>query len=248
MHESREFGAYGGRYVPETLIPALDELESAWAGAARRRGVPGRAARAAHELCRASHAAHAGRAVRAGPAHLPQARGPDAHRVAQAEQCARAGSDRATARQAPDHRGDRRRPARRCDGHRVCAVRARVHRLHGQRGHPPSGAQRRAHEPARRRGAPGRVRHANPQRSDERGDPRLDRERRDDVLPDRLVRRPGAVSRDRPRAPARDRTRGARAVPRAPKHVCRKLSLPASGAARTRSGCSTTSSPTPTCA
>jgi tryptophan synthase beta chain len=27
------FGPYGGRYVPETLIPALDELESAWAEA-----------------------------------------------------------------------------------------------------------------------------------------------------------------------------------------------------------------------
>jgi tryptophan synthase beta chain len=27
----RRFGAYGGRYVPETLIPALDELEHAWA-------------------------------------------------------------------------------------------------------------------------------------------------------------------------------------------------------------------------
>jgi tryptophan synthase beta chain len=27
---TRTFGAYGGRYVPETLIPALDELESAW--------------------------------------------------------------------------------------------------------------------------------------------------------------------------------------------------------------------------
>jgi tryptophan synthase beta chain len=26
----RTFGAYGGRYVPETLIPALDELEHAW--------------------------------------------------------------------------------------------------------------------------------------------------------------------------------------------------------------------------
>ncbi|HZR96522.1 MAG TPA: tryptophan synthase subunit beta [Gaiellaceae bacterium] len=25
-----DFGAYGGRYVPETLIPALDELEEAW--------------------------------------------------------------------------------------------------------------------------------------------------------------------------------------------------------------------------
>jgi tryptophan synthase beta chain len=27
---ARTFGAYGGRYVPETLIPALDELEQAW--------------------------------------------------------------------------------------------------------------------------------------------------------------------------------------------------------------------------
>ena len=26
----RDFGEYGGRYVPETLIPALDELERAW--------------------------------------------------------------------------------------------------------------------------------------------------------------------------------------------------------------------------
>ena len=24
------FGTYGGRYVPETLIPALDELDAAW--------------------------------------------------------------------------------------------------------------------------------------------------------------------------------------------------------------------------
>ena len=31
MSSSQTFGAYGGRYVPETLIPALDELESAWA-------------------------------------------------------------------------------------------------------------------------------------------------------------------------------------------------------------------------
>ena len=25
-----DFGAYGGRYVPETLIPALDELDAGW--------------------------------------------------------------------------------------------------------------------------------------------------------------------------------------------------------------------------
>ena len=30
---TRTFGAYGGRYVPETLIPALDELEAGWAAA-----------------------------------------------------------------------------------------------------------------------------------------------------------------------------------------------------------------------
>ena len=27
------YGPYGGRYVPETLIPALDELTAAWAEA-----------------------------------------------------------------------------------------------------------------------------------------------------------------------------------------------------------------------
>ena len=27
------YGAYGGRYVPETLIPALDELEAGWRAA-----------------------------------------------------------------------------------------------------------------------------------------------------------------------------------------------------------------------
>src|SRR3954469_9918859 len=30
---SRTYGAYGGRYVPETLIPALDELGGGWRAA-----------------------------------------------------------------------------------------------------------------------------------------------------------------------------------------------------------------------
>ena len=30
---TRLFGTYGGRYVPETLIPALDELEAGWQAA-----------------------------------------------------------------------------------------------------------------------------------------------------------------------------------------------------------------------
>ncbi len=34
MNVNGRFGQYGGRYVPETLVPALDELERAWANAA----------------------------------------------------------------------------------------------------------------------------------------------------------------------------------------------------------------------
>ena len=33
LQQSDRFGAFGGRYVPETLIPALDELEVAYATA-----------------------------------------------------------------------------------------------------------------------------------------------------------------------------------------------------------------------
>jgi tryptophan synthase beta chain len=36
------FGPYGGRYVPETLIPALDELSAAWAEAREDEGFMGR--------------------------------------------------------------------------------------------------------------------------------------------------------------------------------------------------------------
>ena len=33
MTTMETYGPYGGRYVPETLIPALDELTQAWAEA-----------------------------------------------------------------------------------------------------------------------------------------------------------------------------------------------------------------------
>ena len=239
------FGAYGGRYVPETLIPALDELEAGWARCARRRLLPRRAPRAAHDLRRPADAAHACRAVRARQAPLPEARGPAPHRRAQAQQRARPGRARAAPRQAADRRRDRRRPARRRDRHRLRAVRPRLRRLHGLRGHAPPGAERRADEAARRRGAAGRVRHEDAEGGDERGDPRLDHERRDDLLPDRLVRRPGAVPRARPRPAARDRRRGARAAARRRGPAARRSWSRASAAARTRSAPSTPSSTTP---
>ena len=130
-----------------------------------------------------------------GQAALPEARGPDAHRRAQAEQRARPGRARAAARQDADHRRDRRRPARRRHRDRLRALRPRVRRLHGLRGHAPPASERRADGPPRRRGAAGRVRDEDAEGGDERGDPRLDHERRDDALPDRLVRRPGSRTR-----------------------------------------------------
>ena len=199
------YGTYGGRYVPETLIPALDELEARLAQRAGRR-VVSRGARGARPHLRGpADTADAGRAVCAGQTPLPQARGSAAHRRAQAQQRARPGGARAAARQTPHRRGDRRRTARSRNGHGVRSLRARVRRLHGRGGHAAPAAQRRADEPARRRGSAGRLRHQDAQGGDERGDSRLDHECRDDALPDRLVRRSCPVPGDRARAAGRDR-------------------------------------------
>ena len=61
------FGPYGGRYVPETLIAALDELTAAWAEAREDAGFSGAARRAAPRLHRPADAALPRRAaLRAG--------------------------------------------------------------------------------------------------------------------------------------------------------------------------------------
>ena len=109
------FGAYGGRYVPEVLIPALDELAAAWSELRDDPGFRDELGDLLARLRRAAHADHArAPAVRgARLRHLAEARGPRAHGRAQDQQRARPGADREAARQGADHRGDRRRPARR---------------------------------------------------------------------------------------------------------------------------------------
>ena len=242
------FGPYGGRYVPETLIPALDELTAAWEEAKRDPAFAAELDELGRTYVGRPSPDHARVAVRADETALPQARGPEPHRRAQDQQRARSGRPRQAARQAADHRRDRRRPARRRDGDGVRAVRARMRRLHGCRGHAAPGAQRRADAAAGGNGRAGGVRHAHAQGSDERRDPRLDHERRDDALRDRLVRRPGSVSGARAGAPGGDRARGAGAAARGRGARYPTSSWPASAAARTRSGCSTRSSRTRTCA
>ena len=68
-------------------------------------------------------------------AHLPEARGPDAHRRAQDQQRARPGAARQAHGQDAHRRRDRRRPARRRQRHGLRAARPRVRRLHGHRRH-----------------------------------------------------------------------------------------------------------------
>ena len=207
------FGPYGGRYVPETLIAALDELTAAWSEAREdaefvarlellRRDFIGRPT----PLYRADRLSErVGSTVylkREDLAHT------GAHKINNAlGQALLAAADG----QAAGDRRDRRRPARRRHRDRLRPARPRVHRLHGHRGHPPPGAQRRADEAARRRGGAGRGRRPHPQGGGQRRDPRLGRQRRDDPLRDRLRRRPGALPGPGPRPAAGDRRGVARA-------------------------------------
>ena len=123
----RRFGPYGGRYVPETLIPALDELERGVARRARRSRLHRRAGRA----CCATTSA--GRRRSTSAQRLSEAAGGAVwlkredlhpHRLAQDQQRARPGAARPADGQAARDRRDRRRPARRGDRHRLRAARA----------------------------------------------------------------------------------------------------------------------------
>ena len=183
------FGDFGGRFVPETVMGALDELlaawETAWSDPAFHAAPRPAGARLRGAAVPALPRGAAG-GVRARRPHLPEARGPEPHRRAQDQQRGRAGAAGRAAGQAPDRGRDRRRAARRRQRHGVRAVRAGLPRLHGRGGHPPAAPQRGADADAGRRGDPGdgRLRHA--QGRDERGHPRLDHERRGHALPDRL--------------------------------------------------------------
>ena len=179
----RRFGPYGGRYVPETLIPALDELEREWLEARADPGFNDGARRG----CCATTSGGPTPLYRA--ARLSEAAGGEvwlkredlthtgSHKInnalGQALLARRMGKPRMIAETG-------RRPARRGVGHGVRAARARVHRLHGHRGHAPPAAERRAHAACwapRWSGVEAGARTLKEAVS--RGDPRLGHERRD---------------------------------------------------------------------
>ncbi len=150
------FGVYGGRYVPETLMAALEELEQAYAAAEADPAFHAELDDLLHHYCgRPTPLYFAKRMTRAARRRedLPEARGPAAHRRAQDQQRAGPGNAGAADGQAARHRRDRRGPARRGHRHRLRALRHGVRHLHGRGGHAPPGAERLPHEAAGRRGA-----------------------------------------------------------------------------------------------
>ena len=186
------YGTYGGRYVPETLIPALDELTAAWEEALADESF----AAELDELARnyAGRPTPLTRAERFAPDKRLYLKREDllhtgAHKLnnalGQAVLARRLGKQRIVAETGAGQHG--------VATATVCArfgLECVVYM--GSEDMRRQSAERRADGPARRRGAARRVRHEDAQGGDERGDPRLDHERRDDPLSDRLLRRPGA--------------------------------------------------------
>ncbi len=122
------YGPYGGRFVPETLVAPVAELEAAYFAARSDRFVSRRTERAASPLCRTPDAALRSQASVVGArrrAPAAQARGSGAYRRAQDQQRARPGTARQADGEAPGHRRDRSRAARRCHGDSLRAPRAR---------------------------------------------------------------------------------------------------------------------------
>ncbi len=237
------FGAFGGRYVPETLIPALDELERAYDAAMADPDVRAEFDRTCSRLRRPSVAAERRAALLRARrrASLAQARRPEPHGRAQDQQHGRPGAARAAHGQAAHHRRDRRRAARRRDGDGLRAIRSGVRRVHGR-----EDMRRQELNVFRMRlmGAtviPCSIGNAHAQGRDDGSDSRLGHERRHDALHHRLGGGAGAVSAHGARLPVGDRPRGARADASAHGR-CRRRSSRASAAAPTRWACSTRSS------
>ena len=148
VRERGRYGPYGGRYVPETLMAPLEELERVYAEARADHGFQARTCGPAAQFCGASHAAAiclAAHGESGRRANLSEARGFAAHRRAQDQQLPRAGPAGGAHGEKARDRGDGRGAARRGDGDGGGAAGADVHGVHGHGGHGAAAAEREPH-------------------------------------------------------------------------------------------------------
>ena len=186
------FGIYGGRFVAETLMPLILELEQAYKAAKADPAFQAELDSLSRALCRPAEPAlfrrAADRASRRRQ-NLFQARRAQSHRRPQDQQCHGPDPARPPHGQDPHHRRDRRRPAWRRNRHRLRPLRPAMHRLYGRGRYRAAEAQCLPHEAAGRRGGPGALGLAHAEGCAERGAARLGRQCRGYVLLHRHRRR-----------------------------------------------------------
>ena len=212
MPDSRgRFGEFGGRFVPETVMGALDELT---AGYETARADPTFAAdieRLARDYVgRPSPLYEAERFAEGAGARILLKREDlnhtGAHKINNARRPGAAGG---APGKAPGRGRDRSGPARRRRGHRVCAVRAGMPRVHGRGGHPPAGPNVVRMGMLGAEVVPVTAGSGTLKDAMNEAHSRLDLQRGDHPLSDRLGGRPSPLSDARARPPGGDRSRGA---------------------------------------
>ena len=208
------FGPYGGRYVPETLMHPLQELEEEYFRAQHDPEFQRELALLSHGILRSPHAALFCRTPHQGTRrreNLSQARRPDPHRRAQNQQRHGPDSSRQAHGQDAHHRRDRRGPARRRHRHGERDVRDEMRHLHGRGGLRTADAQCVSHENARRGSRAGARRAKDLEGSRQRSDARLGHECPQHALHSRHGLRRASVSGDGAEFSAHHRRRSARA-------------------------------------
>jgi tryptophan synthase beta chain len=210
MTAARTYGEYGGRYVPETLIPALDELETGWREALADPTFRGEL----EELGRN----YGGRPT---PLTLAERFAPGKRLYLKREDLLHTGAHKlnnALGQAVLAQRLGKRRIVAETGAGQHGVATATVCARFGFDCVVYMGAEdmRRQAPNVERMGLLGAKvrRDEDLEGGNERGDPGLDHERGEHPLPDRLVRRPSSLPRDRGRASGRDRPRGPRADPR----------------------------------
>ena len=166
------FGAYGGRFVPETLVAPIEELTAGYLDARQDGAFTEDFNRLLVDYVGRPTPLYETRrlAPTPGQVRLLLKREDLTHTGAHKnQQRARSGVAGPAHGEAPRGRRDRRRTARRGHGHGLRATRSRMPGVHGHRGHAAPGAQRRAHGTTRRHRARCRGGQLHAQRRDQRG-------------------------------------------------------------------------------
>ena len=212
--ERGRFGPFGGRFVPETLTRA-GRTGGGVRPSAAGSCVSARAGRTAARFRRPAVSLVPARRLTAhcGGAQLwlkrEDVNHTGAHKInntlGQALLTLRMGKQRVIAETGAGQHGVATATA--------CAFRVALRRVHGRRGRAAAGSECRQHAASGGGSSPRDQRLAHVAGCDQRGNARLDGQRRDDPLHPGVRRRPPPVPADRARLSVRDRPRNAAAMP-----------------------------------